>query len=143
MKIGFTGTQIGMTEAQKTRFRQLMLGFSFPVDEFHHGDCIGADSTAHDIVREIHPYTIIIIHPPINGSKRAYRDGTILPAAEYLQRNKDIVDNTDGLIATPAQIGEQLRSGTWSTIRYARKLNKPIIIIYPNGGSRTTRTWPV
>ena len=53
----------------------------------------------------------------------------------YLERNKDIVDETGLLIATPK--GEEIvRSGTWSTIRYARKNHKKIIIIMPNGNLR-------
>ena len=28
---------------------------------------------------------------------------------------------------------EQLRSGTWATVRHARKLKRPIVIINPDG----------
>jgi hypothetical protein len=28
---------------------------------------------------------------------------------------------------------ERLRSGTWATVRYARKLRKPITILWANG----------
>ena len=51
----------------------------------------------------------------------------------YLSRNKDIVRETDMLIATPAEAEEQRRSGTWSTIRFARKLGKPVFVIWPDG----------
>ena len=37
------------------------------------------------------------------------------------------------LIAFPSTQFEIQRSGTWQTIRYARKLKKKILIIYPNG----------
>lgn len=48
----------------------------------------------------------------------------------YLKRNIDIVDNTDILIGCPS--GEEIvRSGTWHTIRYAKKQNKKIMMIRP------------
>jgi len=50
-----------------------------------------------------------------------------------LTRNHDIVDCTELLIACPKSMKEELRSGTWATVRYARKLERPVIIIYPNG----------
>jgi hypothetical protein len=33
------------------------------------------------------------------------------------------------LIATPESLTEELRSGTWATIRYARKIKKPCLIL--------------
>jgi hypothetical protein len=50
----------------------------------------------------------------------------------YLQRNKDIVNNCNYLIACPYSNKEQLSSGVWSTIRYAKKLiieNKNISLL--------------
>ena len=41
----------------------------------------------------------------------------------YLHRNIDIIKNSSLLIACPVDKNkEELRSGTWSTIRQARKL---------------------
>ena len=50
----------------------------------------------------------------------------------YLERNKKIVNCCDILIAAPKQINEVLRSGTWSTIRYAKKIGIEVFIILPN-----------
>ena len=128
MIAGFTGTQIGMTDKQKETFKKLIE----KCDELHHGDCVGADSDAHNIAKELGKR--VHIHPPINSSKRAFNDGDILNnPKEYLDRNHDIVDSSDFLIATPKGMNEELRSGTWATIRYARKRNKKVVIIYPNG----------
>jgi len=52
---------------------------------------------------------------------------------EYLARNKDIVAETEFLIATPKEYTEILRSGTWATIREAFRQNKKVAIIFPNG----------
>jgi outer membrane protein insertion porin family len=49
-----------------------------------------------------------------------------------LDRNRAIVDSCDVLIACPKGPEEQ-RSGTWATVRYARKQKKRIVIIWPDG----------
>lgn len=100
--------------------------------EFHEGDCIGSDSQAASGARMAG--FRIIGHPPINDSKR-----TFFPADEsrdplpYLARNHKIVDAAQEMIATPGEFEEQLRSGTWATIRYARKVGKPVHVILPDG----------
>jgi hypothetical protein len=54
----------------------------------------------------------------------------------YLARDDNIVAETDVLVATPAQTTEVMRgSGTWATIRYARRREKPRILIWPNGSA--------
>jgi hypothetical protein len=74
----------------------------------------------------------IVIHPPLYDNKRAFCIGDeICSKKDYLDRNRDIVDNCDLLIATPKETTEVLRSGTWSTVRYAKKIGKPIVIIEP------------
>jgi hypothetical protein len=130
-KIGFTGTQNGMTDPQKSTLRDLLAGGA---GEFHHGDCIGADSEAHDIAI-LCGYTVVL-HPPTNPAKRAWRDVPLhltRVKKPYLARNKDIVTETASLIAAPADPVEQLRSGTWSTVRFARQRGKPVFLIMPDG----------
>ena len=140
MKIGFTGTRKGMTPKQFDTFcgelaRLLRLGAT----EFHHGDCQGADAEAHGAASLV-PRFCIIIHPPTNRMKRAFcgesRFAHVqwLKAKPYIDRNHDIVDSSDILIATPAEMTEQLRSGTWATVRYAEHTARKIVtIIYPDG----------
>jgi len=132
MKVGFTGTQRGMSEFQRISF-EAGLRFMFePDSEFHHGDCIGADEQAQSIAMRLG--FIIHIYPPIDPKKRAFCNGPhIMVPKPYLERNHDIVDATDILIATPGEAIEQLRSGTWATIRYARKKNRKLLIIGPAG----------
>ncbi len=127
MKIGFTGTREGMSERQRIDFTRLIQGL-LP-SEFYHGDCIGADAEAHNIVKNV-TRSNIHIHPPNDGSKRACLIGDFnYPPKPYLERNKDIVKACDLLIACPKGRYEENRSGTWSTVRYARKINKPMIIL--------------
>jgi len=132
LTVGFTGTQHGMTDLQCQNFQALIERCS--PGKFCHGDCIGADSEAHIIVRKILKTCIIEIFPPKISTKRAYQVAYILNAeSDYLDRNHKIVDASDCLIATPKEDREQLRSGTWATIRYARTKHKHIYIIYPIG----------
>jgi len=133
--IGFTGTQLGMTSRQKEQVKKnldiFQIDHKFNDVYCHHGDCIGADKEFHDMVLDC--LFDVVVHPPNIKDKRAFCDDYrfMFPEKSYLERNHDIVDNSDVLIATPKQIVEQIRSGTWATIRYARKLNKPIMIIEP------------
>jgi hypothetical protein len=129
-KIGFTGTQQGMTATQMAALRQQLSDMRGA--EFHHGDCIGADAQAHDIAVELG--LIPVVHPPVDPSKRAFKPSTwrIAPLP-YLSRNAVIVGDTEMLIAAPAEFKEKRRSGTWSTVRQAQRTLKPFIIIYPDG----------
>ncbi len=134
MKIGFTGSQLGMTERQRREFEDYLqqslqiATAKFYQNHFHHGDCIGADYQAHWIVCG---KMVIHVHPPVDKKKAAGLSGHYRwPAKEYLLRNRDIVDACDLLIAAPSG-PEKLRSGTWSTVRYARKVGKPVHILLP------------
>lgn len=133
LEIGFTGTRRGMSFYQEKMFRMIFAGLSATnIVKFHHGDAMGADAKADAIAREYG--ASIIIHPPKDPKYRAfcYTDGDIqFPEKPYGVRDKDIIDPADLLIATPQTVDELLRSGTWMTIRYARKTDKPRILLEP------------
>ncbi len=48
---------------------------------------------------------------------------------EELDRNRDIVAAVSILIAAPETDIEEQRSGTWATVRYARKKGIPVVIV--------------
>ncbi len=130
MIIGFTGTRKGMTDAQCSHieFILMQLGCS----EFHHGDCVGADSQAAYLVRSLGTIKIVA-HPPVRENFRAKvplrpMDRSLVPKP-YLQRNHDIVDACDHLLVAPKSNEEEQRSGTWATYRYARSCGRPITMI--------------
>jgi hypothetical protein len=134
MHIGFTGTRHGMTQAQLSVLeRYLSVEFcSGDAEWLHHGDCIGADYQCHHIARQL-GYKIAG-HPALFGATRAFCDfDAEIPPAAYLVRNREIVDACETLLATPADMTEQLRSGTWATVRYAKLRGKPVLLILPNG----------
>ena len=83
--------------------------------------------------QDIAPEIWVVCHPPDKIGTRAFgiHDERRKPRG-YIQRDKDMVDEADYLWAAPH--GEEIiRSGTWTTVRYARKKGIPITIIMPNG----------
>ena len=127
MKVGFTGTQQGMTPEQQFQVGELLRG----EDELHHGDCVGADEQAHGLALLLK--VPVVRHPPSDNKKRASCEGgKYVEPRPYLERNRDIVNATDALFATPSG-SEVRRSGTWSTVRFARLRGKPVFIIMPDG----------
>lgn len=149
MILGFTGTRNGMTDEQKHAITNFFENFlpktlqpQFKEDEeiteVHHGGCDGSDDEfdliANDYIK------IIVVHPGDETQEAKYKHRhtfmtlrRCLPVKPYLERNKDIVSSSDVLLATPKTQEEEQRSGTWATIRYALKTQKPVYIIYPNG----------
>lgn len=134
MKVGFSGTRKGMTPEQLTAFRVVMEDIIPTGAEFHHGDCLGADKQAHGIATELGMKTIV--HPPVNPSMRAYCKGTeSRDKREYLERNKNIVNETTLLIACPSGMKES-GGGTWYTVRYAKSKKHDVFIVFPDGSVR-------
>jgi hypothetical protein len=134
LHIGFTGTRHGMTPAQADALAARLAPYAeAEAWAFHHGDCQGGDAEAHQIAWMLG--AIVHVHPPDNDTWRAYCAGPsrVLRHAPlpYLQRNQAIVEACDVLLAAPRQAQEERRSGTWATIRDAKKLGKPVIILPP------------
>lgn len=129
-KIGLTASREPRPQPQLDALKLLMemLG---PC-ELHHGDCVGGDEQAHDMA--VHAGWRIVVHPGTDtGALRAWcrGDENRSPKAN-LKRNWDIVVETSEMIALPKG-PEELRSGTWSTIRKARKAGRPVTVIWPDG----------
>lgn len=142
MIIGVTGTREGLTNQQ---LAWLVTTFEAgkqdgTIAEVHHGACVGADAAVHaqaiDLEIGIH------VWPPVNTKYVAaecltpHRLVTVHPRMHYLDRNRQIVGATAGLIALPKQ-GEQpermLWGGTWYTVDFAERMSRPVMICYPNG----------
>lgn len=132
--IGFTGTQHGMTDKQRDIIFSMLKGAKRvdPLVVLHHGDCIGADAQVHAMARRL-GFTVAG-HPPAKVAKRAFCTFDIkYPEKDYLVRNRAIVDSCDYLIAASRTRYEELRSGTWSTVRYCRSIDKKVFVIGPDG----------
>lgn len=141
MNIGFTGTRKGMTRKQKAKIKLFFEGHLLDLDMMErdtwvvrHGGCDGSDDDFHNIASEY--ADMIYVYPGDEQQKTKYKNSRFVTVTEikpYLERNKDIVHMTGGLLATPKGFKEEKRSGTWMTIRHAKKVKKPVFIIYPDG----------
>ena len=128
--VGVTGTREGVTAEQYATVTQLLQ--DLPYLELHHGDCIGSDAQICALATQLG--LKLIAHPPQDHRLRAYVPShLVLPTAPFLIRNHDIVDSSSALIATPKEMEEIMRSGTWATIRYARKAGKKLYLVLPDG----------
>lgn len=133
-RVGFTGTREGMTTDQIITVDGI-LSDDLIIRWAHHGDCVGADADFHRIAKLQGLFTKG--HPPTDPKLRAYCDfDEIADPRPYLLRNGDIVTETDFLIATPKEMTEQKKGGTWWTVRCARSEGKPIMIVWPDGSFR-------
>jgi hypothetical protein len=124
MIVGFSGTQRGMSLRQQMQCADVLQWFLLvsraestkPV--FYDGDCPieSADQQAREIAQQL-GYECRQLPP----RKRN--------AAEFLARNRRIVEHSGVLVAAPETDHEKIRSGTWMTVRYARKCAKPVVML--------------
>ncbi len=139
--IGVTATREGLTGPQfKTiieKLRYIAMTNDLDGVALHQGCCDGGDEQITIVAAAIG--IPITAYPPTDKkffSKLAYElSSTVMKEGPYLERNGRIVDACDILIGAPKQKYEELRSGTWSTIRYARSLNKIMTIVWRDGGA--------
>jgi hypothetical protein len=137
MRVGFTGTRHGITPDQYAALRDWL--DEHEVTAAHHGCAVGADEAFAVLASRaaIH----VVGHPPDNDrlvSERALLCNDECRDPEpYLVRNRAIIDACDVLLACPRGTAEEQRSGTWSTIRYARRCRRRLVIIWPNGTVET------
>lgn len=133
-KIGFTGSHHGMTDIQKDNFREIFSWFwrtYLDELEFHQGQCIGADEEALEIVKSLGGVWTVS-HPPISTFRQHKLScDEVREPKGFIDRNHDIVDEVDVLLAAPRSRKEELRSGTWATVRYARKVIRPLEMVWP------------
>jgi hypothetical protein len=111
-----------------------------PTTELHHGGATGADRQAHELVRDLWGAAVrVVIHPASGVAERwcDWSDADVLLAPrKALERNAAIVASLDAtpLVVLPAAPErDDPRSGTWATVRLARKAHKAVLIVWPDG----------
>ncbi len=57
------------------------------------------------------------------------REGMSWQQRESLDRNLRLVAECDVLVAAPLTDAEVRRSGTWATVRYARRRGVPVVML--------------
>lgn len=146
IRLGVTGTRELPTEPQEYHLGLLIhtaIRLTSGDRVFHHGCAIGTDETAHQYALSI-PGILIHGHPGYGANfTTAYRMKirpdeftTIHQAKRYGERNHDIIRAVNLLIACPLHPEHDprsARSGTWQTVRLARRSRVPAIIISSNG----------
>ena len=140
LRLGFTGTRAGLTDPQARTLAWLLTEALCGATtlELHHGDCQGADRWAACLFDL--PGNRIVSHPCTLKAQRAFHVPThaahrTLDPLPPLERNAIIAASTDVLVACPKEADgvEELRSGTWATLRDARALERPVLIVRPSG----------
>lgn len=148
--LSMTGTRRGITPAQRARALEVLAH----VGRLCHGAAAGADTDLHLLAHsvgvpcDLYPADDVPSNLAFLAAVTPERpwnylcEGCVVhPAGPALERNKDIVLAGEALLAFPGGFREELRSGTWAAIRYARRAGRPILIVWPDGTvSRENRT---
>ncbi len=131
--VGFTGSRDGMTIDQEESVFELLEQRKDKIRYVVHGGCVGADKQFHDMCIRLKIPVHIMPCNLKDTQAKCEKAAKIYPERPPLSRNKKIVVAASVILAAPAQRGEILRSGTWSTIRYAKNAKKKLAIIYSDG----------
>lgn len=140
MIFGVTGSRTEPTREQK-KYLSKFLSDIFRTGELHHGACVGVDEYS---VLVAYPLGYNIVAHPAKGTNyksdaAIAHSNQVLLSKPPLERNHDIVNACQGLIAVPSGTNEILRSGTWATIRFAEEIGRKIIFIWPDGTTSNDR----
>jgi hypothetical protein len=133
--LGITGTRAGPRPAQTAAALKFMRGLK-PYRVVH-GGAPGFDMIAHGIAETLRVREVEI-HPSTQSNVGAAgvipgAGVVIYPELPPLERNRVIVKRIYGLLACPKTDDEELRSGTWATVRYAREAGVPVYLIKQDG----------
>lgn len=141
--VGFTGTQDGMSTEQQIEIHMLLgdLQAYARASTGLHGMCVGADAQFHELAKAL-GYRIVG-YPGLNRLGEVEKRATMVCDVErrpqfFLDRNYDMTLESHVMLATPKQMQEVKRSGTWMTIRAAKRLDRPTVVVYPDGSSAVT-----
>jgi hypothetical protein len=135
MRVTFTGTRNGMTPAQLRSAMNVFRDLSAMGQQviLLHGACHGADRQAHPLIplREMYPSNDEQWDWASNNAKES---DVVYAIDEPIRRNRRMVDSSDIVVAAPKGIHEEHRgSGTWATMRYARRKHRPLYTLWFDG----------
>jgi predicted Rossmann fold nucleotide-binding protein DprA/Smf involved in DNA uptake len=143
MIVGFTGTRDGCTQAQKAQLCRVLRRLSgdsirepgAALMLLLHGACVGADEAAAVIACGLayHVRAMPCTFRNMQSRVSLEHSDEVFDEQAPMVRNRAIVAECSVLVACPRGMHERQRSGTWATVRYARKAGKPIVIVWPDG----------
>ncbi len=128
-RIGFVGVRGGLTYPQFRAISRLMIDRDLPgavadVEAVVRGADGWGDADFDRIARWMTPTPqLVVVEAPGKGEQAA-------PAGA---RNRAVVDACDLLLACPPVAVEEPRSRTWTAVRYARRVGRPVVLVYPDG----------
>src|SRR6266480_5075411 len=139
MRVGITGSRYGpITEEQSDNLRRIIKSFMGKENILYHGACIGVDEEATMMAHDL-GYTCVAC-PPVDKlfiSEAALTLSIeVRPEKDYLERNRDIVQECEVLIVVPASFKWQPHSGTWYTSVYAKTVGRRRVMVYPDGTTK-------
>lgn len=137
--VSFTGTRDGASPAQIASIRAILT--QQHATRLVHGDCLGADAEADEVAaslgieRHTYPCTVRSLRAHCETRGAIQMDVPRPP----LVRNQTIVRAGEILLVVPKTDYEELRSGTWSTYRYAVRLKQHVIVVHRDGSTFESR----
>ncbi len=136
MVVGFTGARAGMTPAQVRAVDALLGRLAESQGGLGlcglHGDCVGADADF-DAICKRRGIAVKIRPADVPGMRAGCDSEAIAEPRPPLVRNREIVADSELLIACPRTREEVLRSGVWATIRAMRRRGGAIYLVAPDG----------
>lgn len=118
------------------------------VEEFNTGGADGIDTEAAKLAWQLFD-RVNVVHRLFypegkywNKETLNYTNVHIPVPGGYLKRDDALAEACDILLAFPRNGFEIMRSGTWATVRRARKANR-IIVFYPLDGSDIWTEYPI
>jgi hypothetical protein len=140
--VGVTGTRRGATQAQRLTiedFLRRQMNLDLPADTTYwlaYGQCNGVDAQVAMIAQRL-GYKLAAFPGHQRDGRSPSRCTTptpdyCFPEAPYLVRDAEIVRRSAILLVVPHG-PEEIRSGTWTTCRIARRTNHPYLVIRPDG----------
>lgn len=119
MKVGIVGSRRRSDKHKVEKLVELLPEDTIVVS----GGCNGVDTWAEQKAKEI-GLEVDIYYPDINGTVDYYE-----ACEKYYERNKHIVKNSDIICAF---VAEDRTGGTENTIKHAKELDVPFIVIDPH-----------
>lgn len=148
MILAFTGTRRGMTPRQLVALPSVLA--ALPTRALH-GGAVGADERFDMFLRahgmpaaQIEVYALPDREHKWLGAvywlgPRSTPGQIVHLRDDPLARDREMVARCDALLAAPATAAEQLRSGTWAIVSYARAAGRLVTLLLPDGFVREER----
>lgn len=144
--VSFTGTAGALSRAERVFIRAVLVRIR--ADRYVTGGADGVDTTVHFAAAQLWPDAKhLVLAPRAPWSERVASGAQIEFAPEgrsvsdaYMRRNDQLVAASPLLVAFPRSGVEKLRSGTWATIRRARKAGLEVRI-FPLSDASFKAAW--